>query len=130
ASRRMRIATIPIPSCVLSPRSRAPNASKRRKPGLRSRFAVSRSGDCRKALVDHGVVTAGSELANQRGDGSGSAVDYDGVLLIRGELGDGRWIDAHTDPWSQGHRLREGECTALEVVPAERCCGRGHALEE
>src|SRR5438105_10692980 len=81
ARSRMRIATIPIPSCVRSARSRAPNASKRRKPGRRRREGA-RSGDCRKALVHHGVVTAAMELTHDRGDGSGSAVDYDGVLLV------------------------------------------------
>jgi hypothetical protein len=88
------------------------------------------SGDCRKTLVHHGVVTAGSELANDRGDGSGSAVDYDGVLLVRSELRNGRWVDADPGARGQRHRLGEGKCTALEVVPAERGGGRGDALEK
>src|SRR5439155_11766310 len=129
-STRNRIATIPMPQRAWSPRSRASNASKRRKPGLRSRRVLSGSGDCRKALVHHGVVTTASELANDRGDRSGSAVNDDGVLPAGGELRGRPWVDAHSGARREVDGLREGERAAGEVVPADRHSGRGDALQK
>src|SRR5947207_6196180 len=129
ARRRMRIATIPIPSCVRSPRNRAPNASKRRKPGRRRRKG-ERSGDCRKALVHHGVVTTASEFANDRGDRSGSAVDYDGVLPVSGELRGCPGVYARGSARRETDGLRERERATGEVVPADRNGGRGDALQK